>query len=431
MKIIASAALVAALSLSTFGLIAGPPDGGLVVHEWGTFTSFQGGDGALLSWKPLETSKLPQFVYTMSKPGLGRQSISPYAGGGKVMAITTQRMETPVVYFYSDREETVDLKVNFPQGAITEWYPQATTYGPAKLSSDRSDAGAEFPKDSSESMIRWSGLQVIPPLKPGQTMQALPTDTSGSHYFSARETDSDILRTGERSKGDDGEQVEKFLFYRGVGNFTTPLKVTMTSDDAVSLANTGQDILPNLFVVSVKDKVGRFYPIDGLKAGEEKSVGIAFNEGPASCVGFTMQIEQAMAQALVKTGLYQREAEAMVKTWEDSWFAEDGVRVLYLLPRAWTDATLPMTVTPTPKALVRIMVGRAEVLTPGIEKALVQAIAKAGKGDLAASAATRELLKGLGRFAEPAFVRAVNATKLQPEDQVKVYALLNDARKAN
>src|SRR6476619_4234828 len=29
---------------------------GYVVHEWGTFTSVQGGDGVLLNWKPLETS---------------------------------------------------------------------------------------------------------------------------------------------------------------------------------------------------------------------------------------------------------------------------------------------------------------------------------------------------------------------------------------
>ena len=36
---------------------------GPVAHEWGTFTSFQGSDGDLLEWKPLETSELPKFVY--------------------------------------------------------------------------------------------------------------------------------------------------------------------------------------------------------------------------------------------------------------------------------------------------------------------------------------------------------------------------------
>ena len=33
-------------------------------------------------------------------------------------------METPVIYFYSDREQTVNVRVRFPHGLITEWYPQ-------------------------------------------------------------------------------------------------------------------------------------------------------------------------------------------------------------------------------------------------------------------------------------------------------------------
>src|SRR5580704_17146711 len=35
----------------------------------------------------------------------------------------TVRMETPVIYFYSPREVTARVKVFFPKGVITEWYP--------------------------------------------------------------------------------------------------------------------------------------------------------------------------------------------------------------------------------------------------------------------------------------------------------------------
>src|SRR5580704_6348023 len=77
-----------------------------VAHEWGTFTSVQGGDGQLLSWRPLKTSELPDFVYNCSKPGLNRYS-SPAPNSGpfasKVAMVTLQRMETPVIYFYSDK----------------------------------------------------------------------------------------------------------------------------------------------------------------------------------------------------------------------------------------------------------------------------------------------------------------------------------------
>ena len=73
-----------------------------VAHEWGTFTSVQGGDGVLLSWRPLESSRLPGFVYDWNKPGLGRQSWAAMTFT-KQSLVTLQRMETPVIYFYSDR----------------------------------------------------------------------------------------------------------------------------------------------------------------------------------------------------------------------------------------------------------------------------------------------------------------------------------------
>src|SRR5437667_6658481 len=37
----------------------------------------------------------------------------------------TVRMETPVIYFYSPRELDAHVKVAFPRGLITEWYPKA------------------------------------------------------------------------------------------------------------------------------------------------------------------------------------------------------------------------------------------------------------------------------------------------------------------
>jgi hypothetical protein len=71
---------------------------------------------------------------------------------------------------------------------------------------------------------------------------------------------------------------------------------------------------------------------------------------------------------LVGDGLNPDEAAAMIQTWADSWFDEDGVRVLYLVPRAFTDSVLPLTLTPTPRALARVFVGRAEVLPAEIEQ---------------------------------------------------------------
>jgi hypothetical protein len=45
-------------------------------------------------------------------------------------------------------------------------------------------------------------------------------------------------------------------------------------------------------------------------------------------------LKQELADALVSQGLYRKEADAMIETWRDSWF-EEGMRVFYLVPRAW------------------------------------------------------------------------------------------------
>src|SRR5438045_1556127 len=103
-----------------------------VVHEWGTFTSVQGGDGVPLRWQASQIGDLPRFVHDWFHPGLERQG-APELFFGKGGLSGLQRMETPVIYFYSDTEITADLEVRFPNGLITEWYPQAGQIGPSSL----------------------------------------------------------------------------------------------------------------------------------------------------------------------------------------------------------------------------------------------------------------------------------------------------------
>jgi len=87
---------------------------GLTVHEWGTFTSIAGEDGSAIDWDALGCQDdLPGFVNAFGYRGF------------KWRLQGTVRMETPVMYFYSSRELEARVKVAFPQGLITEWYPKA------------------------------------------------------------------------------------------------------------------------------------------------------------------------------------------------------------------------------------------------------------------------------------------------------------------
>ena len=53
----------------------------------------------------------------------------------------------------------------------------------------------------------------------------------------------------------------------------------------------------------------------------------------------------------------------MVNTWKRSYFRAAGTRVLYVLPREWTDRLLPLHLNPRPRELVRTLVGRVELQT--------------------------------------------------------------------
>jgi hypothetical protein len=91
-----------------------------------------------------------------------------------------------------------------------------------------------------------------------------------------------------------------------------------------------------------------------------------------------------------------------VKTWSDSWFQEEGLRVLYVLPRTWTDETLPLKLQPAPRELVRVMIGRAEVIAPAVQQQLTDLLIKASQGNALARDQAIAEFRRLGRFGEPA-----------------------------
>jgi hypothetical protein len=62
----------------------------------------------------------------------------------------------------------------------------------------------------------------------------------------------------------------------------------------------------------------------------------------------------------------------MIDTWRQSYFGAPGLRILWIVPKVSTANSLPMTITPVPDQLERILVARSEVLTPAFEKQLVQ-----------------------------------------------------------
>src|SRR4030095_12933307 len=137
----------------------------------------------------------------------------------------------------------------------------------------------------------------------------------------------------------------------------------------LSLSAREAEAIPGAFLISIRPGMMRYQRIEGALASAASVVDP--NPQPFGALVDVRKLAiHDMERALIDAGLYEKEARAMVSTWMDQWFAEEGTRVLYLLPRAWTDRTLPLQVSPQPDSVVRVMVGRAELIMPSVDRDL-------------------------------------------------------------
>jgi hypothetical protein len=273
-----------------------------------------------------------------------------------------------VLYFYTDRALSASVRVDFPKGMMTDWYPQAS----------------RPPGDS----LTWENLRIAP--KDGPTF---PREKGKSRYYAARATDATPLQIAD-GKGKTEE--EKFLFYRGVGDFQMSLSVRALGHGAFKVKNTGKEALPAFVLLRVQDGKVRFKVHDHLSEGAEIEAQEAQEESTTEKLG------AAVAELLMREGLYEKEARAMVQTWSSDWFGEEGTRILYLVPPRLTDELLPLRITPKPTALLRVLVGRHDVLTPERESiidALVKKLDGPSKGE---AVAADRALNELNRYRWPA-----------------------------
>ena len=322
----------------------------LTVHEWGTFTTVAGPDGRAIDWLPLGgPTDLPCFVeHYRNRPDTkiapNQPALLDYATAranlwGKV------RMETPVLYFYARERMTVNVKVRFPHGLMTEWYPHATVAQPLV---DKSS----LRRANQESAIAWPNVMV----SPGGSVD-FPSGEGDSHYYAARNTDAAPLTVGG--------QRERFLFYRGVASFDVPLAAAALGDGRVRIRNTAANAMHGVILFENHRDIIRYRVVDTL-IGE-------VTISPPTTLGSVATLRSELERMLVAAGLYTREARAMVDSWRDSWF-EEGTRVFYIVPQGSVDAILPLQVTPAPDRVARVFVGRMEVITPETERAVENAI---------------------------------------------------------
>jgi len=279
---------------------------------------------------------LPCFVYSF--------------GGIKGALAGSVRIETPVLYFYSSKASAADVKVRFPKGTITEWYPQQS---------------GKFSGDS----LEWRNIQISP-----EAVEDYKVDGRTSHYYAARETGAVPLVVGSEK--------EKFLFYRGIGDFPLPIAAQVDANGNILVRKNGTAAVDGVILFDNHEGTVRYKHIGPVA----DDLIVNLDSLQPNWSGLIMDLEHV----LVEQGLYQEEARAMIETWRDSWF-EDGTRVFYIVPRPAIDAVVPLDIQPEPARIERVFVGRMEVLTA----------ATLGEARQAIRNNDRATLEKYGRFLEP------------------------------
>jgi hypothetical protein len=327
---------------------AAGPDPYLTAHEWGTFTSIAGKDGQAVEWLPLTgSSDLPSFVEHFS----GVQ----FKGG----LLGTVRMETPVLYFYTNRETTVSVHVALSKGLITEWYPRASHVYPVSAVAPKFANFSDWSlyQKHLDGSIAWDSVELEP-----RNFAEFPSENRANHYYAARQTASTPLQI----KTSHGAQTEKFLFYRGVSTFAVPISATVHSDGSLLAENLTDSVVSSMLLFERRgDKLGFRMALPSASSA---------TLDPPELNADMDSLKRIVVDMLIAEGLYQDEAQAMFETWRDSWF-EEGSRLLYIVPRQFVDSILPLSINPAPAQTVRVFVGRLELVTPATQRAVEQALA--------------------------------------------------------
>src|SRR5262245_61430917 len=165
-----------------------------------------------------EEHALPDFVHARSRDQLH-------------LPAARLKGETPVIYFYSPHAQRVAVDVRFPSGIWTQWFPQANLVAPSL-------AGLGSTLNLRDGRIAWN-VTVLPPRGDGVD-PPLPAISEDALWKFARDVDANYVR---------GPEMERFIFYRGLGRAPLPLEMTHSDGGTLhSLARDGMELL-HIFVL--------------------------------------------------------------------------------------------------------------------------------------------------------------------------------------
>jgi hypothetical protein len=337
------------------------------IHEWGTFSSLMNERGVPIGWINTEDEPLPKFVHRLDRDlVVPVDDIPPvfFKGAPRNHPDVLVRLETPVVYFHPPKNlklpASVDLSVKFNGGWLTEFYPDATVTAPG-MESPRAEVGRITPR--TVGTLDWKGIQV--------GKKGTFPETKDAVWTSPRDVQCAPVSTP-------GGESEQFLFYRGVAFLQPPLAAGLSADGkTVTISNR----LPRELVgCKSQPKVAKLWHVDIREDGALayrtlpelqlppnstdilRTIPGSFADSEYSLTRLA-DLRKEMLAGLVADGLFEDEANALLNTWESSYFRSHGMRLFFMVPRVWTDYVLPLKAS-VAADFQRVMIGRLELITP-------------------------------------------------------------------
>lgn len=322
----------------------------LVVHEWGTFTSFQDARGDTIAGINVDDEPVPKFVHRLADIPIFTPRSLPARwsqGAPRCHPDVTLRLETPVLYFYPQPAfgsgQSLQVRATFVGGWLTEFYPFAVA---------EKSGFPEALASSTRSSLQWQDLRLAT-----DATSNLP-NTTERVWLAPRKVNSAVVAAPAK------QEAEKYLFYRGVGHLDAPIVVRQQQESVVISLRDGEQWLkrlPSLWIVQVlPDGRVRYRTVP---ASEHRSVTTSMPTATDAPLSDLNSLRRELADALVAERLFKDEAQAMLETWQLSYFESEGVRVFFVLPSSWTDAHLPLSIS-APADITRVMLGRVELVSP-------------------------------------------------------------------
>lgn len=364
---------------------------GLVAHEWGSMQHHVGTSTSEFDLIGEDQSDLPSFVKVWAnQPMIGPQVI-----------------RKPILYFYAQEKQKVNVTVRFPEGVLTQWYPDVSYFTPQRDGNVR--PGNKQVAPPRNGALAWQQIELNPDTK---TNLFAKVDKDHPWWHIARDTNATPVRVINQNRRGAQEPIaiERFLFYRGAGSYK-PMVLPTRNEPGKELSIRvpfSQIDLRGVFLVRVNDSGATIAHAPVLRAEGTMALGGPDQIKPVEQAAETAKVQ--LIDSLEAAGLFPKEAAGLVKIWGDDMFTTPGERLLYLMPSNEVERVLPLEIQPAPSQTVRTLIAWVELSTPEAEKRVMDLVEKLGSNDAKVRNAAEAELRSFDRFAESILQRVSSKT---------------------